>query len=245
MVNKTRQTPLTFGVNLAVTPTIDFDSLFAALKRANVRYVNMGLESGSERLRREILRRKYSNQDMINAVDAARRHGLKVAIFNMIGLPTETPEEFEETVAVNRRCMPDWNYTSIFYPYPGTDLHRLCQEKGLLKAQDGGPVAIDMERSQATLDLPTFPRKQVQHAYEWFDYRVYEGHKPRYRLLAKVIRSKVKTRPRLNRFFRMVTRSPLGAGIQQMFNPFVERLSPTANGEQMAIPEVTPVAEPL
>jgi radical SAM superfamily enzyme YgiQ (UPF0313 family) len=225
-LNRTLPRPVSFGVNVAVTPNIDYDRLFAALNRANVRYVNIGLESGSERLRREVLKRRYSNQDILNAVSAARRHGLRIALFNMIGLPSETPEEFNLTVEMNRQCQPDWHYTSIFYPYPGTDLYRLCKDQGLLpKDSDDDPVVgIDMERSQATLDLPTFPRDQVQRSYEWFDYHVYRGHRARIKLLAKVARCKLKSRPKLNRLYRMAARSMLGRGIDRVLNPFVGKL---------------------
>ncbi len=220
--NARREKPVTFGVNLAVAPNIEYLALFAGMKRANVRYVNIGLESGSERLRREVLHRRYANDNLIEAVKTAKEFGLKVALFNMIGLPTETPEEHEETVRINRLCQPDWNYTSIFYPYPGTDLYKLCEERGLLNGH--GPVTIGMERSQAILDLPEFPRKAVQRCYEWFDYKVYRGHRARYRLLAKVVRGKIKARPGLNRFYRWAALSAVGRKMEWILNPARERI---------------------
>jgi radical SAM superfamily enzyme YgiQ (UPF0313 family) len=219
--------PLTFGVNLAVSPGIDYETLFAAMKRANVRYVNMGLESGSERLRREVLRRRYSNEDLLLAVRTAKKHGLQVALYNMIGLPTETPEDFWQTVNMNRECEPNWNYTSIFYPCPGTDLYRMCQEQGLLEGATNGDgvVHIDMERSQATLDLPTFPRKQIQKAFVWFDYHVYRGRRPWLKLMAKVLRRKIMTNPRLNYVYRAAARSGLVQWVIRLIHPAPEQVS--------------------
>lgn len=222
-LNFSLEKPVTFGVNLAITPNIDYDRLFTALKRASIRYVNIGLESGNEKLRRETLKRRYTNDDVLKAVTSAKKQGLKVALFNMIGLPGETPELFQDTLDMNRKCQPDWHYTSIFYPYPGTDLYRVCKEQGLL-AETTGTVGIDMERSQSTLDLPGFSKKQIQQAYEWFDYNVYLGQKPRYRLFAKVIRSKIKRKPWLNHLYRAAARSTIGSHVDRMLNPYVERI---------------------
>ena len=200
-LNSRRSEPLQFGVNLRVTPNADFDELFAACAQANYRFVNIGLESGSERIRREILNRHYSNDDVANTVEAARRYGLRVTLYNLIGVPTETTTDHHQTVMVNRRCQPDHHFTSIFFPYPGTRLHELCRERGLLNTDSNGRL----ERCQATLDLPGFSRKQIEHALVWFDYRVYRGHRPLYRILARVLYAKIRSRPRLYSLYGHLT----------------------------------------
>ncbi len=166
--------PLSFGANIRIVPGLELESVFSALRRCNFRFVNIGLESGSERVRREILRRHYSNDDVINAVASAKRHGLQVAMFNLIGAPGETFDDFRETVALNRLCKPDWHLTSIYFPYPGTDLHRVCKERGMLRA----PLDPRKERQKAVLDLPGFPRKRIQESLRFFNYYVYRGFDP-------------------------------------------------------------------
>jgi radical SAM superfamily enzyme YgiQ (UPF0313 family) len=183
--------PLRFGINLRVTPQVDFQPLFKAMSRSNFRFVNIGLESGSERLRRTVLKRNYSNEDVVRTVQLAKSNGLQVAFLNMVGLPGETLADFQETVCMNRLCKPDWHGTSIFYPYPGTDLHRMCQEQGLIHGQ----LDTDAERSKAVLDLPGFSRRQIQKSYIWFDYYVYRGRKPTWRLLLEMLQRQVRTMP--------------------------------------------------
>ncbi len=200
--NATLSQPLSFSASIRITPNADLESLFAALERSNLKFIHIGLESGSERVRREILKRHYSNQDVINAVKLARKYGLKIGFFNMIGLPGETVADFEETVKMNRICLPDWHFTYIFFPYPGTDLYSLCQEQGLLQE----PLDTEMERSKAVLDLPGFPKKQIQKSYVWFDYYVYKGRKPIYKILARVLVSKFRSSYHLNYFYRRLTR---------------------------------------
>ncbi len=51
-LNKRLKNPPIYGANLRITPKRDYRELFMALKSSNFRFVNIGLESGSERLRR-------------------------------------------------------------------------------------------------------------------------------------------------------------------------------------------------
>jgi len=185
--NSRQKTPVTFGTNLRVTPKADYEELFAAFAEANFRFVNIGLESGSERIRREVLKRRYSNQDIIRAVETARRHGLQVGIYNLIGLPGETPRDFRETIHVNRLCQPDWFLLSVFYPYPGTELYDSCCQLGLLD----GPADPYMERRRPVLDLPGFSKRQVGRRRDWFPLLVYGGHRPTKELLWLVAMAKI------------------------------------------------------
>ena len=165
---------LRYGANLRVVPNMDVERLFAAMADADFRHVNIGLEAGSERVRSEVLRRHYSNDDVIRAVDAARRHGLEVHLFNMIGLPGETYSDHLETVRINRLCQPDRNHTGVFFPYPGTDLYRHCANLGL----PVGRLDVRRERMHAVMDLPGFSARQIQRAFWLFNFRVYRGRKP-------------------------------------------------------------------
>lgn len=175
-LNARRSQPLTFGVNLRITPrTEELEVLFAALEKSNFRFVNIGLESGSERIRRDILKRYYSNEDIIDAVKLARGHGLEVHFYNIIGLVSETIDEFKETVNMNRTCLPDSYTISIFYPYPGTDLYKFCERKRMLPPR---LLSTNQERVKATLDFPEFTKRQIQKAFIWFDYYVYGDLKP-------------------------------------------------------------------
>lgn len=194
--------PISYGANIRVTPGIDFSELFQACQEANFRFINIGLESGSDRVRREVLRRYYANDDIIRTVKLARQHGLQVALFNMLGLPTETPADWQETIKVNRECQPDWHLTSIFYPYPGTDLYDLCRRQGLLPDKNLGLN----ERVQSVLDLPGFSRKQIEKSFIWFDWQVYRGYRPWYKILMKVALNKLRTKPKLHYWFRVLTK---------------------------------------
>ncbi|MDY6795986.1 MAG: radical SAM protein [Actinomycetota bacterium] len=185
--------PVAFGSNLRVTPNSDYEALFAAFAACNFTFINIGLESGSERIRREVLKRRYSNRDIITAVRTARRYGLKVGIYNLIGLPGETKNDFRETIKINRICQPDWFLLSVFFPYPGTELHDTCMEMGLLD----GRLDPCLERRRPVLDLPGFSKTQVGIRRTWFPFLVYRGHRPMKELIWLVSMAKIYSEPRL------------------------------------------------
>lgn len=183
--------PVRFGVNVRITPKTNFEDMFAALKRANFTFINVGLESGSERVRKDVLKRNESNDDIIRTVQTARKNGLQVSFYNLIGLPGETFEDHKETIRMNRICEPDWHSTSIFFPYPGTDLHRVCKEMGLIQ----GTVNADfIERKNASLDLPGFTKREILSAYRWFDFHAFKGKKPLPKLLYPPLKEGIRER---------------------------------------------------
>ncbi|MFA5147282.1 MAG: radical SAM protein [Candidatus Omnitrophota bacterium] len=203
-LNRTLKEPLSFGVNLRITPNMELDDLFTAFRRSNFKFLNIGLESGSERVRRDILKRHYSNDDVSKAVSLARKYGFRVNLYNLVGIPGETPDDFKETVRMNRLCQPDKTATSIFYPYPGTELYSVCRERGLLRETKNA-----LERCEATLDLPEFPKRDIQRSFIWFDYNVYKGHKPLSKILSKVLVDKLRSNSHLHYLYRKLTYSGL------------------------------------
>ncbi len=188
-LNSHLKKPLSFGVNLRITQNADYSELFAVFKRSNFRFINIGLESGSERIRREVLKRNYSNEDVIRTVQQAKKYGIEVSFFNLIGIPGETFNDFMETVEMNRKCQPNRHMTSIFYPYPGTELYSFCKAQGLI----GESFFDEVERTKAVLNLPGFSEKEIQRCFTMFDYYIYKGHKPLYVLLIKLLISKMKS----------------------------------------------------
>ncbi|MCC6747133.1 MAG: B12-binding domain-containing radical SAM protein [Deltaproteobacteria bacterium] len=214
--NARRKHPCSFGVNVRPMRNDQAETLFAAMARAGFRYVNLGVESGSERVRREVLHRYYTNDDVIYWVQTARKHKLKVAFLNLIGVPGETYEDFRQTIKLNRACQPDWQYHNIFEPFPGVDLHEVCKTQNLL------PEVPDDEmiRAKAILDLPGFSTKEIQRAFDWFNYDVYKGYRPRSLLLLTVAAAKCKSNYKLNRAFRIARELPMSIWIRRAWDEF-------------------------
>lgn len=194
---------LSFQTNVRVTPNLDLEPVFAAFKRAGVDFINIGVESGSDRVRREVLRRRYSNEDVTRTVSLARKHGLRVGFYVLIGIPAETLADFQETIALCRTCQPDRIFRFIYFPYPGTDLAKRCGDMGLLRE----PLDTRNERELATLDLPGFSKSQIQTCYDYFEYFVRKGYEPNTIWPVKWAR----------RAYELVSRVPIAGAAAQRF----------------------------
>ncbi|MEE9605472.1 MAG: radical SAM protein [Candidatus Scalindua sp.] len=215
--NSTLKEPLKFGANLTIRRALaENDEFLLKLKSANFEFISIGLESGSERVRKEILRRpKYTNEDIINFCKIASKVGIDVNLFVLVGLPGETLTDFKETVKCTRACNPSHVHLSIFYPYPGTDLYDVTKEMNLLKEE---VIDTQFERKKANLDLPGFPRMQIQKEFILFYYNVYKGKMPYYKIGSRILRELIYLSPSLNALYGKV--SDL-----QFVRPILRRLS--------------------
>ncbi len=195
---------ISYGCNFRISPQSIDEKIFLALKKANFFKINIGLESGSERIRRKILKRNYSNRDFLDVTVMARKVGLKIFVFNIIGLPEETYDDYMETVSLNRQCQPDNHYTGIFFPYPGTELYDTCIREGFIKT----PINYRLERKQPVIDFPHFSKPQIKKAYTWFNYRVYKGYKPLWWVLMQTVMTKIRCSITINFLFRRIVQWP-------------------------------------
>ena len=186
--NRTLKKPLRYGTNLALNAQIKHNKrLLKAFKEANLDFFRIGLESGSERIRREVLNRpRYYNSDLIEFCRMAREFDIKYTINILIGLPGETPEDFQETIRVTRACRPTYGVSvNIFYPYPGTRLHQVCLEQNLITDKAG---KILSERTGTILYMPYFPPWQIKKEFILFYYKVHKGYMPWTDIAARTIR---------------------------------------------------------
>jgi hypothetical protein len=145
------------------------------------------LESGSERVRRQILKRpRYTNKELINFCRTAREFGVASSLLVLMGVPGETFDDYLETVKVVRELQPEDVQLSIFYPYLGTDLYNVAVEQGVIPA---GGTETSNERHRATLELPDFPKWRVQFEFLYFWYRAFKGHWSLDRIFLKIVRA--------------------------------------------------------
>ncbi len=103
-----------------------------ALARAGCRILKLGIESGSPRVRKDILQRFMSNKDVLSTVESAEKFGLHTSGFVMVGLPYETHAERWETVDLLAQSGIGRYRTSLFFPFPGTESYRLSVEGGFI-----------------------------------------------------------------------------------------------------------------
>ncbi|KKN72346.1 hypothetical protein LCGC14_0411730 [marine sediment metagenome] len=157
----TKKVGLPFDCNLRVEMVTS--GLLAALSGAGCSMVELGIESGSEWMREEVLNRGMSNQQIVDAFKHARRVGLRTRAYNMIGLPFETPEMARETIELNKLVNPDEIAVFYFYPFKGTKLYNLCQDEGFLTERETTSYV-----SESVLHLSTITPRELDRVYSEF-----------------------------------------------------------------------------
>jgi len=108
------------------------EDLVRLLKESGCRSIAMAVESGNAEIREKILKRKMTNDQIIDTVQLLQKHDIHVMTQNMVGMPNETVENALETIDLNMKAQPSYAWCSIFQPYIGTDLHDYCEELGLI-----------------------------------------------------------------------------------------------------------------
>ena len=102
--------------------------------RSGARFICFGVESGSERVRNDILNKKFSNQQCLEVLNRLAKVGVQIKINIMVGLPGETEKESLETVDflmdVVSRFPGAGGRMSAYMPFPGTPLAESAQRKG-------------------------------------------------------------------------------------------------------------------
>ena len=101
------------------------DTVLDAIRDYTIGWVFFGLESGSDRVLR-LMGKGATAAQARDAIEACRAHGLHVAGSFIVGYPTETAAEYEETKDFITESALDDVFISIAEPIPGTPLADLA-----------------------------------------------------------------------------------------------------------------------
>jgi anaerobic magnesium-protoporphyrin IX monomethyl ester cyclase len=106
------------------------------LAGANCIEVRMGVETGDDRLRNQVLGKGVSREQIADAFATLRARGIKTLAYLMLGVPYETRQSLQATYDLCAAIQPDAIRVSTFQPFPGTPLRELCQREGWLDGRD-------------------------------------------------------------------------------------------------------------
>ncbi|MFC1816507.1 B12-binding domain-containing radical SAM protein [Thermodesulfobacteriota bacterium] len=152
-----------FSINARVE-TVNRD-MIESLTDAGCRHIVYGVESGSLRVRREILNRPLEDRRIMKAFSWTKQANIMVTANYMIGLPGETPEDIDQTLSLNGELEPDDFECFVFYPYPGTHLFQTCRLKGFLPENW---LKLLSNNRQSILNMPDLTKDDIEHYYNIF-----------------------------------------------------------------------------
>jgi radical SAM superfamily enzyme YgiQ (UPF0313 family) len=115
------------------TTVLDVDrEMLEIMKEANCDLVRFGVETATSRIKKQILKRDFSNKKTEEAFAICREIGLRSFAFNILANPSETQEEMKDTLRLNSKLLPDGLKVSLGYPFPGTEYHEIAKKLDLI-----------------------------------------------------------------------------------------------------------------
>jgi len=110
--------------------SIDED-LFRLIVKAGCNKINLGIESGSERILK--LCNKNLQLDRAKRIfNYARKYRISTTAYFMAGFPSETTEDINKTIELIKELDPNWVYLNVLIPLPGTVFFKRAVKEGLI-----------------------------------------------------------------------------------------------------------------
>ena len=173
----------------------------ALLKKAGCKMIKVGIESGDSTLRKTIMNRLFSNEDIKRIFDLAKKFDIKTFSFNIVGVPGETKETIKTTIELNREIKPDFMQITAYYPYKTTSLGEICFKKGYVEKTNE-----DSYMEKSVLRLPTISKREIERAVKNFKFNVYISYDKK-----KALKEK------LNQFKKFIIKNPIIYPVAKFF----------------------------
>jgi len=147
-------------VNVEATQVTE--ELVRLLKTMGCICVRMGVETGNEELRRNVLHKNITNRQIRETAKFIKENKIKLSTYNILGLPGETLENALETYMFNKEIRADFASCSLLQPYPGTAMNEYVKAHGYLPDENDEPALgpsffsgsnLAMENQRAILNL--------------------------------------------------------------------------------------------
>lgn len=110
------------------------EELLLAMRLAGCQRLSLGVESGSQRIL-DAIDKKITVEEIIASTELAKRVGIKVRYYMMLGNRGDTAETFRETLAFLERARPHEYVFSCLSIYPGTRDFHDAEQAGWLERE--------------------------------------------------------------------------------------------------------------
>lgn len=98
------------------------EDIVRALKESGCRAVNWSIETGDEELRNVVLKRQMRDDMIYQTAELLKKYKILFRTGNLLGIPGETSDQMDQTIAMNIRVRPFLAQANIFVPYTGLEL---------------------------------------------------------------------------------------------------------------------------
>jgi anaerobic magnesium-protoporphyrin IX monomethyl ester cyclase len=107
------------------------EEMVKLLKSAGCRTMSMSIEAGNYEIRKNLLKREMTDEQIIAAHLLCEKYGIYTFTNCVLGLPSTTLRQDIESLELAIKSRVSWAEFPIFYPYPGTELGQKTVELGV------------------------------------------------------------------------------------------------------------------
>lgn len=132
------------------------DNILRLLKYAGCFSVHLSVDSTSEYVRQNILRRQMKQTDIIQQMIMIKKYGINTFVNFMLAAPGSTLEDDLDTMVYGKAGKVTYTSYSTTQPMPKTDLYKYCVENNLIPLNYCG----DLSRTTSKSDLLCFSKKE-------------------------------------------------------------------------------------
>jgi len=158
-----------FTIQTGVENLMDEKSL-KLLREAQCCAISVGIESGSDRIRKTVIKKAIPFEVIKKAFDLCRKHELRITANYMVGLPFETEKDIMDTMELNKYIDPPSIAVTFFTPFMGTELYDICIKEGFYR-----PFRENVY-GYPPLDMPQLKPEKIKKMVKDFtdDFRGYQ-----------------------------------------------------------------------
>lgn len=142
------------------------EELIKLMKQSGCEYIDIAIESGTERVLKEIIRKPVNFEYAKEMVRLAKKEGIYVTANFVIGFPTESWAEIRQTVKFAEEIGVDYVKIAPAIPQRNTRLWELCEKEGAFK-EGFKEQDVNWDAGQTKGDEFSANDLTVLRAYEW------------------------------------------------------------------------------
>jgi len=103
------------------------EEIISFMADAGCDMIRFGVESASPRIRKELIKRNFSNKKILEIFSLCKKYSIRTFAYNIIAHPTEKKEEILATLKLNATILPEGVRVSLGYPYKGTPYYNIAK----------------------------------------------------------------------------------------------------------------------
>jgi radical SAM superfamily enzyme YgiQ (UPF0313 family) len=147
--------------------------LFRLMKQAGCKRVGFGVENGDDWMLRHVIKKGQTVDMVRQAMKNAKAAKLETMGFFIFGMPGETVESMEKTIALSLELDPDLAHFMMAAPFPGTAMWETLKEHGDVFSDTMDWSQLAIQSDNAHFVFGDLAKEAVEHKFHEAHRRFY------------------------------------------------------------------------